>query len=279
MVFYLGVVMDGEIVAVEFNYEVLDSETRQIVRQQTGEIRNLMHRTAGDIIEIGRRLTEVKERLPHGAFGPWLEAEFKWTDRTARKYMQVAEAFKTESDSVLNIAPTVLYQLASPSTPPEVRAEVVERAQAGEKVSKKDVEKAVREANSQPDKSNVRSHSKAEQTRQAPKQSSGYDQSDNQTAAGDGSNKRYTIDELRAMGVTVILPGEEDDINQAVNDYDDYDQRNPYDDIGQPVQQKPAQDCEALVIVIREAGGFALTQEETIRKRPDCPFCGRRYGH
>ena len=40
-------------------------------------------------IEIGRRLTEVKEMLPHGEWLPWLERETDFSERTAQRYMGV----------------------------------------------------------------------------------------------------------------------------------------------------------------------------------------------
>ena len=65
--------------AVEgFDYGALDMETRVVVQQRTGEIRSLVRRSAQDIIDIGLKLGEVKQRLGHGGFGKWLEAEFEW---------------------------------------------------------------------------------------------------------------------------------------------------------------------------------------------------------
>jgi hypothetical protein len=37
----------------------------------------------GDIIEIGRLLTEVKKIAGHGNWLPWLDREFGWSDSTA----------------------------------------------------------------------------------------------------------------------------------------------------------------------------------------------------
>lgn len=53
--------------------------------------------------------------VKHGAF--LLDREFGWDDRTARRYMQVAEAFAIRSDTVsdftgLTIDATALYALA-----------------------------------------------------------------------------------------------------------------------------------------------------------------------
>ncbi len=123
--------------AKSFDYSSLDAETNQFVQQQTGEIRMLMKRTAQGIIEIGQKLIEVKKRLGHGRFLDWLEAEFEWTERTARNFMRVAEVFKSENFSDLQLAPSALYLLASPSIPEVVREEALERASTGESITYK----------------------------------------------------------------------------------------------------------------------------------------------
>ncbi|MDD3827414.1 MAG: DNA N-6-adenine-methyltransferase [Anaerolineae bacterium] len=117
-------------------YAGLDIETRIVVQQRTGEIKTLMQRTAQDLIEIGQKLVEVKVRLGHGLFGAWLHAEFEWSERTAQRYMSVAQAFKSDTVSVLaNAEAKALYLLAAPSTPEIVREDAVQRAEAGERLT------------------------------------------------------------------------------------------------------------------------------------------------
>ena len=107
--------------AVEgFDYGTLDSETRIVVQQRTGEIRSLVRRSAQDVVDIGVKLGEVKQRLGHGGFGRWLEAEFQWSDSAAQKFMAVANRFKSVKFTDLTVAPSALYLLAAPSTP-EIR--------------------------------------------------------------------------------------------------------------------------------------------------------------
>jgi len=118
-----------------FDYGSLDAEARIVVQQRTGEIKGLMRRTASDIVEVGQKLIEVKDRLPHGAFGPWLAAEFEWTERTARRFMSVATAFKSDTVSALNADARTLYLLAAASTPDEARDDALQQAQAGERIT------------------------------------------------------------------------------------------------------------------------------------------------
>lgn len=118
----------------EFNYTSLDAETSEFVQQQTGEIRVLMKRTAQGIVEIGQKLIAVKQKLGHGRFGEWLEAEFDWGKSTANRFMNVALNFPNLG-KLENFAPSALYLLSEASTPVGVREEAIVRAQAGEPIS------------------------------------------------------------------------------------------------------------------------------------------------
>jgi hypothetical protein len=73
----------------------------------------------------------------HGWFLPWIEAEFGMTRMTASRFMGVAEKFG-KSNTMLHLDPTALYELAAPSTPPEVQIEVERRIAAGEIISAAD---------------------------------------------------------------------------------------------------------------------------------------------
>lgn len=118
-----------------FDYTNLDSEVRIVVQQRTSEIKTLMRRTTQDIIDIGQKLTEVKEQLGHGNFLNWLQHEFEWEGRTARNFMRVAETFKMENFANLDFAASALYLLAAPSTPEAVRHKAITLAQEGETIT------------------------------------------------------------------------------------------------------------------------------------------------
>jgi DUF3102 family protein len=87
---------------------------------------------ANAVIEIGRHLIEAKQRVGHGHFLAWVEAEFQWGEQSARNYMAVAERFP-QGLGDLPITREALYLLAGPSVPEEAREEAVERAEAGER--------------------------------------------------------------------------------------------------------------------------------------------------
>lgn len=112
-----------------FDYSCLsDLKDRNAVQKTTEEIKTLVRRSAQDIVDIGEKLVAIKAKLGHGYFGKWLEAEFGWTDRTARNFIAVYEKFKTEKISDLNLSPSVLYLLAADSTPDEATAEILQTA-------------------------------------------------------------------------------------------------------------------------------------------------------
>jgi Protein of unknown function (DUF3102) len=88
-----------------------------ILAEHAEAIRVLGRRVIGDVIEIGRRLTDAKERCGHGKWLPWLKREFGWSEDSALRFMQVAEFAKNRSLRDLEIPVSGLYLLAAPSTP------------------------------------------------------------------------------------------------------------------------------------------------------------------
>jgi len=68
----------------------------------TSEILVYKQQTAQNIIEIGRRLIEVKDMLSHGEWLPWLEEKVDFTPRTAQKFMKISEEYSnTNATSLL----------------------------------------------------------------------------------------------------------------------------------------------------------------------------------
>ena len=120
---------------LNFEYGILEAQKLRVVQQYTNEIKTLMRRSSQDIIDIGKKLIEVKQHLGHGSFRKWLKFEFNWSISAATKFMQVAEQFKSVSFTHLNITASTLYLIAAPSTPKEVREEVLQRASNGENIS------------------------------------------------------------------------------------------------------------------------------------------------
>lgn len=132
--------LDNEQITNTFDYEVLTIEQRTLVEQRTGEIRERLQRSAQDIWEIGQRLADVRSQLKHGQFDAWIKAEFGWSRRTAYNFINVYETFRERANlAQIDIATSALYLLAAPSTPPDVRAQYLQKAKEGEKITHKDL--------------------------------------------------------------------------------------------------------------------------------------------
>ena len=65
----------AEAALVPFDYEALDPDTRTFVRQKAVETQWYMKQTAEAIIHVGQNLLAVKQRLEHGRFMAWVQAE------------------------------------------------------------------------------------------------------------------------------------------------------------------------------------------------------------
>jgi hypothetical protein len=96
-----------------------------------------------DVVSIGRILTEVRDVMPHGQWLPWLEREFAWAPRTAQRYIG-AYALVSKNDTLSHLEPSALFYLAAPTTPDPVRAEVIDRAAKGERLTHRDVKAIAR---------------------------------------------------------------------------------------------------------------------------------------
>jgi Protein of unknown function (DUF3102) len=119
----------------------------QVLAEHAESIRKLGERVIGDVIEIGRRLSECKKLLGHGNWLPWIEREFRWSERTARNYILVYEFALSKSVNVADLAIDVsaVYLLAAPSTSEDARAEVLRRGMAGERMPHVEVKRIVGE--------------------------------------------------------------------------------------------------------------------------------------
>jgi hypothetical protein len=130
-----------------FDYAALGVEDSVIVQQRTSEIKSLAKRVASDIVEIGGKLVEVRDRLKNGKFKEWLDAEFPdWSQRTAYNFIAVWEKYSAADFAIDGIAPSALYLLAAPSTPTSARQMAKQLVQAGHGVSHSTAKEIVRKA-------------------------------------------------------------------------------------------------------------------------------------
>ena len=124
-----------------FNYQALDAETRIVLQQRAVDIKSLVRRSVSDVVEVGIKLAEVRDKLSHnkqGGFKGWLQTEFTWSYETALNYIRVSDwAANNVNFTELDIAPSALYLLAGPSIPNEARQEAIDRAESGERITHK----------------------------------------------------------------------------------------------------------------------------------------------
>jgi hypothetical protein len=121
----------------------LPVDTAVFCAAQAEAIRVLGRRVVRDVIEIGQRLSEVHNRLAqrgHGRWTQWLHDEFGWSDNAARRYMDIAGAWgELVSDKISEtnvfIDISALHLLSHEAVPPEIRAEAIDKAEAGERIT------------------------------------------------------------------------------------------------------------------------------------------------
>lgn len=126
-------------------FDVKEIEPTGQVVQATERIKLRLKRTAEDIIAIGQDLILIKAELGHGQFLPWIEMHFDMGQTQAHRFIQVAERFG-QIHQFGEFKPSVLYELAAPSTPESVVQEVSAKVEAGEVVSVKEVQELKRQA-------------------------------------------------------------------------------------------------------------------------------------
>jgi hypothetical protein len=60
-------------------------DNQQFLEEAAARIIDRIKRTIENIIEVGRELRAVKERIGHGNFQLWIESEFNWGLKTAER--------------------------------------------------------------------------------------------------------------------------------------------------------------------------------------------------
>lgn len=102
--------------------------------------------------EIGRRLVEAKEILPHGEWGRWLSEECGFSQRTANKHMQIFKAYGSAQVSLFGAelnSPTwanLSYsQALSLLAVPEEERETFAKENNVEELSTRELDKLIKE--------------------------------------------------------------------------------------------------------------------------------------
>lgn len=114
---------DGEMLPIQtlFSYDVLDAETRYIAQTIADRIRQRNISMTQAYIDNGKDLLAIKERLPRGQWGPWLQDEFNWSPVTASQMMRIARLFGHLQLAESNVSINALHLLSQHDVPSAIR--------------------------------------------------------------------------------------------------------------------------------------------------------------
>lgn len=93
----------------------------------TQEIQFYKGQACMSMVEIGKRLLEAKQCLPHGAWGAWLKEEVEFSERTAQNFMRIAKEY-TNPQLITDIGNSASKAIMLLSMPAEEREEFVGEA-------------------------------------------------------------------------------------------------------------------------------------------------------
>jgi uncharacterized protein YueI len=132
--------------AITFDYSALQADVAADARAAAQRIRIFNETMMENVANVGRELIAMKERLDHGAFTPWVEAELGLSIRTAQNYMQMAQRLGSNAKCVSHLPLTTGFKLTSSSTPDRVVEEVITRSKAGDPPDRRQVEDLIHKA-------------------------------------------------------------------------------------------------------------------------------------
>lgn len=158
--------MQDSMNAIDVMFQTEVNIENKTTEQLTAEINNQYYQaeqfasmSAIMLAEAGKRLLEVKGRIPHGEFGEWCKNNLTFSYRKAARMMQLAEKMEDENSpfskmpTLATIGISRVWELLS--APEEVAAEVIETGdvesmtvrELKEEISRLKNEKAVVENN------------------------------------------------------------------------------------------------------------------------------------
>ena len=108
--------------------ETSSQQPAPTLEQLTLEVKFYLGQTAQNIIEVGKRLTQAKEMVPHGEWLSWLEKNFQLSRKMAAKFMQCAERFPNVSTS-RHLSQSQMFEMLAL---PEAETEAFIEAKAAE---------------------------------------------------------------------------------------------------------------------------------------------------
>ena len=81
--------------------ELSTSRTPEVIAAEINSIKEQTRRMVlANSIEIGRRLAEAKQMLPHGEWGKWLEVNVDYSPSTANNLLNIFEQYASDQLSI-----------------------------------------------------------------------------------------------------------------------------------------------------------------------------------
>ena len=127
---------DHAVSVAGFDYSKIAPEVADEARAAAARIQS---RIRASISDTGHDLIAIKDRLPHGAFGDWIVAEFGMSERTAQNYMHAARFLIGKSATVAVLPPAAIYALSAPSAPSDAVKDVLKALEAGAKIPTEEI--------------------------------------------------------------------------------------------------------------------------------------------
>ena len=87
--------------------EIVNSRPIEVIEN---EIIFFKAQASASMLEIGRRLIEAKEQLPHGQWQKWLAEKVAFSERSAQRFMRIADGY-SNADSLSGLGATKALQL------------------------------------------------------------------------------------------------------------------------------------------------------------------------
>ena len=115
-----------------FDYNCLAPAEAASLREQANKLRGLIAKSTADMIEVGRDLHVIKDRLEHGHFTGWVEHEIGISIRTAQTYMQMSRVAEGKNEIISHLPPSTVRMLAAKSTSAEIVDQVIASVGSGD---------------------------------------------------------------------------------------------------------------------------------------------------
>lgn len=125
-------IQDNELYSLKEN---IQPELYNEIIQETGIIKFKLKRSVTDLIDAGKRIKSIKDKLPFGYYRDWIKTELKIHYTTVGNLINLADVFGDDIDKVIGIPTSALYRLAAPNTPIEARNKVLQLNDIGKEIT------------------------------------------------------------------------------------------------------------------------------------------------